>query len=107
MHGFRPPTPPHLSVFCLADHGLDEEVIDRVGRLLGIHGVVEIQLVLLKRLFDTAYHLPIFAIRSSSTCSWPLQTMLFLALSVSERVLSPESGHACRCSLPLEVGFTF
>ena len=31
----------------------------------------------------------------------------FLSLSISERLLSPESGHAGRCSLPLEVGFQF
>ena len=107
VYSLRPPTPPHPSVFCRARHGHDEEVIDRVGRLLGIHEVVELRLVLLKRLLDTAYHcqsLPSFRLGRVHGLYRPC---FFLALSISKRLQSRESGHACRCSLPLEVGFQF
>ena len=39
-----------------ARHCFDEEVIDRVGRLFGVHEVVNIGLVLIKRLLDSAWH---------------------------------------------------
>ena len=43
-----------------ARHGLGEEVVDCIGRLLGIHKASELRLVLLKRVLDNAFHFWLF-----------------------------------------------
>ena len=55
-----------------ARHGLDEEVVDCIGRLLGIHEVSELRLVLLKRVLDSAFHFRLFSMQPSSTHTLPV-----------------------------------
>ena len=56
-------------------------------------------------LFDQS--LPTFSIQPSNTYAWPQMTnlallLLFLALTMSDRLLLPESGRAFVCSSPIE-----
>ena len=84
----------------IASHGVLEEVIDRVSRFLDMYEVVKLHFVLLERLLDSTLSLPAFSIHPSNTHPWPLLITLallspFLALSIFERLPSPESGHLC------------
>ena len=51
-----------------ARRGLEEDIVDRIGRFLDVHEVVKPRLVLLKRLLHSAYCLrPLPSIRPART----------------------------------------
>ena len=99
-----------LEGFHRARHCLDEEVVDCIGRLLGIHDGERTSTCSPRARAPQRLSLPaFFSIQPSSTHTWPVLTMLallslFLVLSTFERLLSRESDHACGCSFRVAIG---